>query len=589
MECTQGVLGLFSVFAISLRIEYERGNAERAARKGLYTKAIECLQYLIEELGEACGILLSLESNQEDHIETFKYIQRMLESQNIWIRGQLEHVEREASSAVLTPLRGQSSPVEQHQQRQQLSPLPRSKPPTRLRQRPATSIRPVQDNTTTQSAGPDVRGSPPQGAPSKGLSRPPRGPFKRITRLPVPKQQESATGIVKKPLPPTVVVASRRTYKPWPTADADYSRPALKPITFKMDRDMLPRLPGDMSGAVHIRRQLDEQEEAVEQARTNKWLKDLGQQPDNESDKSDDSSPQSQKRRAEDELDSPPGKRTKVHRLRGGNDNDVTVGLRKLLGNLNPFKRRESPGPSSDASANSSSTKNNCFVNDDSGDEGPRNANSKNKDRAGAGASTSPPEELVPEIPPPVIVMESLRSTFGDSEDDRKARRYRDWFASLITLAESTPGSITGSSFWARYGQKKKLEKLKTALGHMSVRPFEKRQATQRRIKLLEAGMKRCGKVAGQLTDMEPAAECLEECYGKIGRDATALENQQSKLASQVALEEKIFVGGVEHGDCFLSWIIKTRNNVYWELSFADRTREKPERIKVGNETYYSV
>ncbi|KAK1596361.1 uncharacterized protein LY79DRAFT_667396 [Colletotrichum navitas] len=391
----------------------------------------------------------------------------------------------------------------------------------------------------------------------------------RITRLPVPEPQELANGTVKKPLSPTVVTASRRTYKPWPTADADFSRPALKPITFKMERDTLPRLPGDMSGAVHIRRQLDEQEEADEQARTHRWLKDIGQHPDDEDDEGEDSEPRGQKRRAEDELDSPPVREP----------------------------RRQPPGPRNDASA-TGSTQNKCFVNDDSDGEGPRNTNPTNKDPGGVGgAPTPPPEEPLPEIPPPVIVMENLRDTFGDGEDDRRARRYRDWFASLIALTESTPGSITAPGFLARYGQRKKLEKLKTALGHMSVRPFEKRQATQRRIKSLEGGMKQCGEAAVKLTDMELAGEWevkkrqegLEECYGKMGRDAAALENQQRELASQVALEEKIFVGGVEHGDCFLSWITKTRNNVYWELGFADRTREKPERIKVGRQTYYSV
>ncbi|KAK1988982.1 hypothetical protein LZ30DRAFT_744743 [Colletotrichum cereale] len=350
-----------------------------------------------------------------------------------------------------------------------------------------------------------------------------------------------------------------------------------------------------MSGAVHIRRQLDEQEEAVEQAKTHKWLKDLGQVPDDEGD---DPEPRGQKRRAEDDLDPPPGKRTKVCRLRGGDDNDVSAGLRKLFSSLNPFKRRQPTGPRNDASANSSS-KYNCFVNDDSDDEGPRNADSTDNDRGGVGvgASNPPPEELVLEIPPPVIAMESLRHTFGDGEDDRKARRYRDWFASLIALTESTPGSITARGFWARYGQRKKLEKLKTALGHMSVRPFEKRQATQRRIKSLEGNMKRCGEAAGKLSDSKPAAEWevkkrregLDEFYGKMSQDAAALEKHQSKLAEQVALEENIFVGGVAHGDCFLSWITKTRNYVYWELSFADRTREKPEWIKVGHQTYYSV
>ncbi|EFQ33233.1 uncharacterized protein GLRG_08377 [Colletotrichum graminicola M1.001] len=352
-----------------------------------------------------------------------------------------------------------------------------------------------------------------------------------------------------------------------------------------------------MGGAVHIRRQLDEQEEADEQARTHKWLKDIGQHPDGEGGEGDDSEPRGQKRRAEDELGSPPSKRTKVRRLRGGNDNDVSVGLRKLFGSLNPFRKRQPPGPRNDGSA-TGSTKTNCFVNGDSDGEGPRNPNPTNKDPGGVdGAPTPPPEEPLPEIPPPVIVMENLRDTFGDGEDDKRARRYRDWFASLIALTESTPGSIIGPGFLERYGQRKKLEKLKTALGHMSVRPFEKRQATQRRIKSLEGGMKQCGEAAVKLTDTELAAEWevekrqegLEECYGKMDRDAAALENQQRKLASQVALEEKIFVGGVEHGDCFLSWITKTRNNVYWELGFADRTREKPERIKVGRQTYYSV
>ncbi|KZL80052.1 hypothetical protein CI238_08781 [Colletotrichum incanum] len=387
-------------------------------------------------------------------------------------------------------------------------------------------------------------------------------------------------------------VAERRAYKAWPTADADYSRPALKPITFKMDRDTFPRLPGDMSGAVHIRRQLDEQEEAVEEARVQRWIKDIGQGP---GDEGDNAGPRGQKRRGEDDLSLPPSKKFKGGGLRGGNDDDGKVGLRKLFSNLNPFRRRQPPCPRKDTSGNNKS-RNNGVVNRDSGNEASRNDSSTNNNHS-IRASAPLPREGLPEIPPPVIVIENLCTGFGDGSDDKTARRYCDWFASLITLTEDTPGSITASGFMARHRQRKKLEKLKTALAHMSIRPFEKRQATQQRIKSLKGSLKQHRETLKKLTETEPTEEWeiqkrqedLEECCENMDRDSKVLKRQEKNMTLQVAFEEKIFVDGVVHGDYFLSWITKARNRVNWELSFADRVREKPERIMVGNQTYYSV
>ncbi|GKT45608.1 uncharacterized protein ColSpa_05789 [Colletotrichum spaethianum] len=383
----------------------------------------------------------------------------------------------------------------------------------------------------------------------------------------------------------------RRTHKAWPTADADYSRPALKPITFRMERDTFPRLPGDMSGAVHIRRQLDEQEEAAEEARVHQWLKDLGQDPDDEGDNA---GPRGQKRRGEDDLALPPGKRPKGGGLRGGSD-DGKAGLSKLFSNLNPFKRMKSHGSRNDKSGNSNS-RNNGFGDDDQGNQGSIKDSTTNNNH-NIGASTPLDQERLSEIPPPVLVIENLRTTFGNGNDDETARRYRDWFAFLITLMGDAPGSITAPGFLLRHRQRNKLKKLKTALAHMSIKPFEKRRTTQQRIKLLQGNLRQHGETLKKLTDTaiieewdtQKMQDDLEECCKRMDRDSKALERQEKSLTLQVAFEEKIFVGGVGHGDCFLSWITKARNRVYWELSFADRVREKPERVTVGSQTYYSV
>ncbi|GJC96911.1 hypothetical protein ColKHC_05737 [Colletotrichum higginsianum] len=177
------------------------------------------------------------------------------------------------------------------------------------------------------------------------------------------------------------------------------------------------------------------------------------------------------------------------------------------------------------------------------------------------------------------------------------ARRYCRWFEFLIPLTEETPGSISASSFMARRRQRKKLEKLKTALAHMSIRPFKRRKATYNRTALLESRLSLHAETMRKLTDMSPTEESvilqtqqdIVECCDKLDRDSAELEELKIKLMQQMTLEEKIFLGGVVHGDCFLNWITKTRNRVHWELSFIDRVRQKPERIMVGMHTYYSV
>ncbi|GKT62058.1 hypothetical protein ColTof3_09397 [Colletotrichum tofieldiae] len=581
-EHTRAELDLLSIFATSHRIEYERSNAEYEVRKGLYAKAIKCLRRLLEELDQAREILLSLEPDREDAVETFKSMQCMLESQIGLVHSQLEYVEQEVSGTAPTPPHDENYSFVHQQQWQQIFSPPRPKLSARLQQRPENpALLSVPDNTTKQPTGLGIQRPPPSRVQTSHQPRLPRATFKRITRLSAPEPPEPMPGVVE-----------RRTYKAWPTADANYSRPALKPITFKMERDTLPRLPGDMSGAVHIRRQLDEQEEAVEEASFQKWLKDLGQDP---GDEGDNAGPRGQKRPAGDDLSLPPSKKSKGFSLRGGNDDDGKAGLRKLFSNLNPFRRRRQPSSSEDTSG-SSISRDNGFVNGNSGNKASRNDSATNK-TCSIRASAPLPRERFPEIPPPVIVIENLCTAFGDENDDITARRYCDWFASLITLTEDTPGSITASGFMARLKQRKKLERLKTALAHMSIRPFEKRQATQQRIKSLEGGLKQHRETLEKLTEMEPTEEWeaqerqedMEDCCEKMDRDSKVLERQEKNLALQVAFEKKIFVGGVAHGDCFLSWITKARDRVYWELSFADRVREKPERIMVGNQKYYSV
>ncbi|KAJ0167728.1 hypothetical protein CTA2_701 [Colletotrichum tanaceti] len=572
---TPAKLSLLAILATCNRIEYERGSTEYELRKGLHNNVIQCLQRLLGELDEALDQLLRIDPDRYDAPITFNCMERMVEQQRFLIRNQLEHVEREADGAAPTPPYNESSSPVHHQQLRQISPTPRSKPPACLQRTPVVSIpRSVIDGPTVQQIGLGIEEPqrPLSSEAQLGLEpRHPLPPFRKTTRPSPQTPQEHMEW----------VAPSGRRYRAWPTADADYSRPALKPVTYKMDRDRPSlRLPGDMSGAVHIRRQLDEQEETVENAKVHQWLNDIGPDPDAESD---DVGPRGQKRHGEDDLVLPLGKKPKVLGLRGGKE-DGRGALRTLFCNLNPFGKKVTSGSGDHA------PRDHGLGNDGPTNEGTRNQSSTNNNHH----SIASPD---PEASPSVIVVENLCTNFCDGESDKMARRYCDWFGFLIPLTEETPGSITASSFMARRRQRKKLEKLKTALGHMSIRPFQRRQATHNRIALLRSRLNLHAETMRRLTDMNSTEESvilqtqrdMVECCDKLDRDSAELEELETKLMQQMALEEKIFLGGVVHGDYFLNWITKTRNRVHWELSFVDRVRQKPERIMVGKHTYYSV
>ncbi|WQF83495.1 hypothetical protein CDEST_08509 [Colletotrichum destructivum] len=576
---TPAELSLLAIFATSNRVEYERGSTEYEVRKGLHTNVIQCLQRLLGELDEALDQLLRIEPDREDASATFKCMERMLEQQRIFIRNQLEHVEREADGAAPTPPYGESFFPVHRQQLRQISPTPRSKPPACFQRKPARSIpQSVFDGPTVQQVGLGIE-EPQRPSSSKAQLRfePHRSqsPSRNTTRTSPPSPQEHMKW----------VAPFGREYRVWPTADADYSRPALKPVTYNMDQDRPSlRLPGDMSGAVHIRRQLDEQEETVENSKVHQWLKDIGPDPDAESDdvESDNVGPRGHKRHGEDDLVPPLGKKPKVLGLRGGKE-DGRGALRTLFSSLNPFGKRKTSGSRNDAPRNHGL-----------GNGGPTNEGARNQSSTNTNHSIASPDW---ETPPSVIVVESLRTKFCNGESDKMARRYCRWFEFLIPLTEETPGSISASSFMARRRQRKKLEKLKTALAHMSIRPFKRRQATHNRIVLLGSRISLHTDTMRKLTDMSPTEESvilqtqqdIVECCDKLDRDSAELEELEIKLMQQMTLEEKIFLGGVVHGDCFLNWITKTRNRVHWELSFIDRVRQKPERIMVGMHTCYSV
>lgn len=123
-------------------------------------------------------------------------------------------------------------------------------------------------------------------------------------------EQEAAKQLIAAPTPPHTTAGyptnqRRAGYKKWPTADPNYSRPALEPVFFKeYQGGTVPRVPGDMAGAVHLRRQLDEQENRIEAAKVAAWLDDIGRGPS-----AAEAEGRGRKRPGDDNLISPPNKR----------------------------------------------------------------------------------------------------------------------------------------------------------------------------------------------------------------------------------------------------------------------------------------
>ncbi|KAF0329189.1 hypothetical protein GQ607_003498 [Colletotrichum asianum] len=356
--------------------------------------------------------------------------------------------------------------------------------------------------------------------------------------------QAPAAGIVQ-PLSP----APR--YKPWPTVDPAFAKSALTPISFRGQHVSEPRAAQDMSGAVHIRRQLDEQEERQEAERDAKWLADMGKDISP-------ARPQNSRKRQGDELPGTPGKRqqtenSRARGLRGGKEKG-NKWFRELFKKLNPFPSRDRNGKES------------------------KPQHSFGNDQINSDTSQSHYHEKSVEG---LLRIASLKSHFHPAHQEEKA--VRDQLADLVTLYDSMTTRFsrqTASS--PDYETQMQIETLLEAFRKFPVELFDAPDTCR----TLEDLATFC-ETTDRTTTKTP--EEAEQKAAALASVAAMIGQCHDRLEKQTLFAAKVFVDGEKTGGLFANWINGERGHLAHEAAFGERARQTPKLFRRGRGQYHVV
>lgn len=537
---------------ISQEVEIGRHLAEIRYRRGHVHEALQAFQRLAERTEDAAIFLTNMRGLAEDESDVFATMENVLLQQQQLLLTQVEEVEQGISGEVtgdpispaepLSPTA--STPTRTVPQASPISPPagPRDYPfppdnqnaasqldfPS-IAQPPGSPFPPAEDDRGLVSASADQRRASPPPQAAFGIQAPSQAP---------------AAGIVQ-PLSP----APR--YKPWPTVDPAFAKSALTPISFRGQHVSEPRAAHDMSGAVHIRRQLDEQEERQEAERDAKWWADIGK----------DISParsQNSRKRQGDELPGTPGKRqqtenSRARGLRGGKE-EGNKWFRELFKKLNPFPSRDRNGKES---KHQHSFGNDQIISDT--------------------IQTHYHEKGVEGL----LRIASLKSQFHPAHQEEKA--VRDQLADLVTLYDSMTTRFsrqTASS--PDYETQSQIETLLEAFRKFPVELFD----TPETCRTLEDLATFC-EATDRTTPKTPEEE--EQKAAALASAAAMIGQCHDRLEKQILFAAKVFVDGEKTGGLFANWINGERGHLAHEAAFGERARQTPKLFRRGRGQYHVV
>ncbi|KAF9870312.1 hypothetical protein CkaCkLH20_12159 [Colletotrichum karsti] len=490
-------IDLLNILAISHGVEIERHLSEIRAQRGQLHDARDCFQRLGQTIQDASADLASLRVPDDDHGgRTRDTLENTLTQQLVLITTQLEDVEEQIAysfGAVPTPPPGGSSP---------------NQPPPRVPLSPQTP--PDRDallDTLTVS-GNHIQTPRPANDGIISLLSPPRDSSK---------------------------------YEPWPTADPNYAAPALEPITFQGQHGSSPRLPGDMSGAAHIGRQTDEQENKIEAEKVAGWKAQIGE------DKFAPDIPDNPRKRPRDELQDTPNKKPHVNEesvptgLWGGqNQGEGGWGFKNLLKIINPFPSKVEDQPTYTVA-------NDHIINPH---------------------STTPQVRAHQDPEQGRIRISALRTDFHPS--DHHAKATRDALGDLIALFDSSPHRLHPDDHRPRQGSsRQRIQTLLDALNAIHVEYFD--------VADTRLGMEELRRYIDTTNRARPRnrAEEAEKEAALAGAAASVAELYET-LDWQVQFAAKVFVGGEETAGVFADWIRNARENFAEELEFGERASQVP-------------
>ncbi|KAF6813707.1 hypothetical protein CSOJ01_04433 [Colletotrichum sojae] len=493
--------------ATSQRVEIERHLAEFQVQKGDTNAAVACLRRLAEEIQCASALLANYQVQASADGNRLASVQKMLNQQLVLVTTQLSHVEQEAEQSFggrpMTP------PVE-------LS-APAGAPPQRtFLDRPHGSSLVVDNPMPTPAESQRSPCQPPVQGDHNSFP-----PFTFNLTNPAP-----ATHTVK--------------HITWPTADRSYAHPALEPISLK-ETGVGPRLAGDVTGALHIRRQLDEQEERAEAEQRARWEVEIGVKVPQ--------APKNLRKRKGDDLPEAPSKRLlTAGSLRGGRESERGVTFKKVWNRVTaPLKKFGKKTPRTDKGRGGGDA---LAANDDIPSARQQHTHIDHDDC--------------------LIKMSSLQTDIPAADWQEQATRTS--LATIIDMCEATssrlkPISRTISPVHTRH--KRALEQI---LKYMKGVELDNFDTAETRASLED--FRNIVEKANREVAEDPEKEALKEAT--LVNAALTIADLEEQLDRQRQYAAKVFVGGEATGEVFAKWLRTAREWLWEEVEFGERACQEP-------------
>ncbi|KAK2776821.1 hypothetical protein CKAH01_03313 [Colletotrichum kahawae] len=523
-------IDLLQCSLISQEVEIGRHLAEIRYRHGHVHEALQAFQRLAERFEDAAVFLASTRGLAGDESDAFATMETVLLQQQQLLLTQMEEVEQSISREFRSDQIPPAEPLS-----------PAASPPTR----DAPQASPV-----PPPAGPQEYPFPP--GTQNAASQP---DFPTIAQPPVslfpPVGDDRglifASAAPRRASPPPQAAFGTQAPSQAPAAEIVQT---LSPAR-RGQHVSEPRAAHDMSGAVHIRRQLDEQEESQETARDAKWWADMSKNISP-------TRPQNSRKRQGDELPGTPGKRqqTETSRARGlrGGKEEGNKWFRELFKKLNPFPSKDRNGKENKP-------------------QHPFGNSQINSDTSQAHYYDKNVEGL--------LGIASLKSRFHPAHQKEKA--VRDQLEDLITLYNSMTTRFSRQTASSPDGEtQRQIETLLGAFRKIPVEHFD----TPDTYRTLDGLATFC---ETKLRAITKTPEDEEERDAALANAAAMIGECHDRLEKQTLFTAKVFVDGEKTGGLFANWINGERRHLADEAAFGERARQTPKLFRRGRAHYHVV
>ncbi|KAF6840895.1 hypothetical protein CPLU01_00891 [Colletotrichum plurivorum] len=509
--------------ATSQRVEIERHLAEFQVQKGDTNAAVACLRRLAEEIQHASALLANYQVQASADGNTLASVQNMLNQQLALVATQLSHVEQEAEQSFggrpMTP------PVE--------SSAPAGVPPQRT--------------SPNHPHGPSLVVDNPMPTPAESQ----RSPF----QPPVQGNYNSFppfTFNLTNPAP-AIHTAKRVT---WPTADRNYAHPALEPISLK-EPSVGPRLAGAVTGALCIRRQLDEQEERAEAEQRARWEVEIGFKVPQ--------APKNLRKRKGDDLPETPSKRLLTEGgLRGGRESEGGVTFKKVWSRMTAPLKKFGKTPRTDKGRGGGDA---LAANDDTPSARQQHTHVDHDDC--------------------LIKMSSLQTDIPAADWQEQATRTS--LATIIDMCEATSSRLKPIPRTISPAHARHKRALAQILKYMKGVELDNFDTAETRASLED--FRNIVEKANREVAEDPGKEALKEAT--LVNAAVSIADLEEQLDRQRQYAAKVFVGGEATGEVFAKWLRTAQRWLSEEVEFGERACQEPLAAAKGRgrgaKAYHSV